>query len=386
MAHRLLFGQLREQAGDDVGGGGGAGERRPSPAEVNASLNRQRLSRIQQISNTADGRRAREMSDVDGERVTGRFAGGELDESPEAREAAAAREEDLAAQALQEQRERDEQAAELEQEEGAARRLQGEGADDDGEPRGAARTDADEDDGAEERVIDGVRYYRTMVTGTEKWLTLKELREGVARGIATEETLQRAQAALASASQTRVTPKEPEVEVPDEKDLENIILSANMGDEEAVRKLATIVRSGRSGPKPEDLSRMVSQQIATQREVDRAEASVQDLLGDERLAPMFRVNLAGFAREKPNTRIQDAYKSVAEKMRKDFAPMLTTPEGRPRAPVTKVDRKRQIVVPPRSAGRQPARQDEDHEVPVGDQIDAIARSRGQVRAHRIRRS
>jgi len=364
------------------GGGGGEDAARPDPEAVRQARNNHRLSRMEEIARSEDARRAPEMMDVDGERVTGRFQNGEFDDSPEA----------LARQAELEQAARDEEAERLEEEEAEraeARRLQGEGAAED-PPESAGGETQDE---ADEKVVDGVRYYRCIVAGQERWLTLKQLRESAAATNQAEETLQRAQEALRSASQAELTPKEAPVEV-DDSDLENIILSASMGDEEAVKKLVSVIKRPAGIPQA-DVSRLVTQQIATQRVVDRAEATQEDLLSNELLAPIFRQRLRTFADAKPTTRIEDAYKAVGDQMRKDFAPMLANSgqrvsarPGVPRQnpPGSKADRKRTIVNPPQSAGRQPARQDEDREVPVSEQIDAIARARGQQRAHRIRRS
>lgn len=389
---RNLFIRLLEQAGDD--GAAGGGERRPSPAEINAARNAERLARINQIGQVADGRRARDMSDVDGERVTGKFANGELEGTEGDRLRQGELDADAAEQARLEQDERNRQAAELEEQD-EARRLQAEGGLETGDggetlPPGSQADDRQGEE-ADEKVVDGVRYYRAIVAGQERWLTLKEMRAGVANGIATEETLRRAQEALASASQSPPTPKAGEDEGLSESDLENVILSASMGDEEAVRKLASELRRRPKGTDPKDVSRLVAQQIATQREVDRAETAQADLLGNDTLAPIFRMRLGAFANERPNTKIGDAYKAVGEQMRKDFAPMLSRAApngGNPGSTkhLSKQDRKRTIVTPPQSAGRQPPREDADREVPIGEQIDAIARSRGQQRAYRIRRS
>jgi hypothetical protein len=388
MVRNFFFRRYRERAGDE---GAGGGEQRPSPAEINARANRARLERINAIGEVADGRRAADMSDVDGERVTGRFADGELDESEGARLRQAEIDADATEEARLRQAERDREAEDLESRSDEARRLQEEG----GESRGQGDDSTGQGDSgeeADEKIVDGVRYYRTIVAGAEKWLTLKELRAGVSNGLTTEETLRRAQEALASASQSPPTPKADPDEGLSESDLENVILSASMGDEEAVKKLASELRRRPKGTDPKDVSRLVAQQIATQREVDRAEQAQADFLGNDTLAPIFRMRLTAFAQEKPNTKIGDAYKSVGEQMRRDFAPMLSraTPNGGANPGSTKhlskQDRKRTIVSPPQSAGRQPRREDEDREVPLGEQIDAIARSRGQQRAYRVRRS
>lgn len=373
LKHRLLE-QIR-----DGGEGAEGAARRSNPADINAQGNRDRLSRMEEISRTVDGRRSSELNDVDGERVIGRFQDGEFDDSEEARERAALLEDEQAEAALQEQRERAEAA-----------RLQSEGAGSEAGDGGAPHSEDgrttqshDAPEAGDERTVDGVKYYLTIVNGQERWLTMRQLREQAARSTQTEETLQRAEEALQQATQAALTPKATPAELPDERELENIILSASMGDEEAVRKLATIVRSRPTGANPQDVSRLVSQQIATQREVDRAESAQADFLGNDLLAPIFRQRLTQFAQERPKTKIADAYKTVGDQMRKDFAKMLQPGVGQP---ASKLERKRGIVNPPVSAGRQQLRQDDDREVPVADQIDAIAKSRGQERAHRVRRS
>jgi len=396
-----LFPRFREQTRE-----GDGGAPRPTPAEVNDQVNRGRLSRIEQIASTTDGQRAEDLTDVEGDgrgnlRTAGRFAGGEFDDSPAARERRAAREDELARQAIDEQEERAREAERLEaeearrlQEEGGTRETPGEGSPGEGEPPpGGTRGD----DGAEERLIDGVRYYRTIVAGEERWLTLKELREGVARGMATEDTLRRAQEALASASHAQPTPKGAPAEL-DDKELENIVLSAGMGDEEAVRKLVSVIKARTPAVNPQEVSRLVSQQIATQRAVEDAEYAQRDILEDARLAPEFRRQLGDLARTEPTLTIGAAYERVGAKMRKDFEVLLKArfqngggrpiPGQRPpaRPPANKAEAKRTLSQPPSSAGRQPPREAEDREVPVSEQIDAIARGRGQDRAHRIRRS
>jgi len=368
------------------------------------SGNRARVNRLAEIGRTADARRANQLLDVDGERTTGRFAGGEFDNTPEAREAAAARAEEEAAQAL-----RDAQELGDEAERARARALQTEGASDKGETEGGARTDNGtarsarpsaepppaDDEEADSQVIDGKRYYKVIVEGEEKWLTMRELRESVGRGIATEETLQRAQEALRSATQGAPASKPAPPEL-DDAELEKVILLANMGDEEAVRTLVTVLKNRPNGPSAEDIDRLVnqrvSQQIATQRAVDEAEDEQADILGNPNLEPEFRRRLNVYAKANPKKRIQDAFKAVGDKMRQDFAAMLPIDDGRGNrrpnpAHLTKEQRKRTAYTPPpQAAGKRPQEREAEGEVPVGDTIDAIARSRGQARAHRVRMS
>ena len=142
MALDLIGRRFREQNRGEGGDGGAGGENREPPSAVNARGNARRLAMIEQVGRTADGKRADELQDTDGREVTGRFDGGSFDDSPEAREKAALREEDEAEQARQEQADRARRAEELEaDEERRARELQEEGAGE-GAQRGRVAKDA----------------------------------------------------------------------------------------------------------------------------------------------------------------------------------------------------------------------------------------------------
>lgn len=360
------LGRAYREADPDADGG-----TRPSPAQVNQEGNRRRLSRIEEIARGAEANRARNLEDVEGENATGRFQGGELDDSPEARERAAELEEQAAEDALAEQT----RAAQ------EAERLQGEGADEEAAAAGRSGDDQAAQSG-DEKLINGVKHYLTIINGQERWMTLKQLREHATQSGDAERALQQAQEALQRSTDAslRAQPGEEEAE-PDEAELENVVLSAVMGDGEAVKKLVSALKRRSPGISTAEVSRQVSQQLATQRALDTAEAAEAAILGNPTLAPIFRMRLNEFAREKPNTKIEDAYKAVGQGMRKDFAPMLANAPGS--APSKEV-RKRSIVLPPGGAQRQPLAQDPDREVPVSSTIDEIAKSRGQDRAIRRR--
>jgi hypothetical protein len=294
---RSLFGnnwyRLLHAAGGEGEDGGG-----PTPAEVNAEGNQRRLDRIAAIGRTADAQRAHQMRDANGEEDGGEFAGGEFADDPQAQAAARARQTEL-----EEQEARD---AEEEAEQAEARRLQAEGAGMDPEGEGTSRTPPEDDPAADEKVVGGVRYYKNIIGGQERWMTLAQMREAAQISANAEETLRRAQDALRSAAQAEVTPKGPPAEDLSEQDLENIVISAATGDEEAVKKLVSVIRHRPQGPSPQDISRQVTQQIATQREVDRSEKANEDVLGNEKLAPEFRRRLSELGKQNPKMRIYDA--------------------------------------------------------------------------------
>ena len=375
-----LFGRkYREQNRGEGGEGGGADPaRRPTPAEINQNRNNARLAMIERVGNTADGKRADQLQDTDGQKITGRFQNGEFDDSPEARERAQEQADAEERQAREEQEERARAAEEEEDTDAArARRLQEEGGEDPPARRQSAREEPAQEAG-DEKVVDGVKYYLTIVDGSEKWLTLKQLREHASVVINTEETLQRAQDALQRSSQAAPSPKDEPAEI-SQADLETLILSASVGEDEAVRKLASILATRPKGVDTQAIGRQVAQQIATQRAIDDAEDEQQDFLGNAVLAPIFRQRLTEFAAKKPKTPIKQAYQAVGEEMKKDFAAMLTTRKD-PLA--DKAQRKRTIVTPPEGVARQRTREENDQEPSVSSDIDAIAKQRGQMRAHR----
>ena len=377
----------RYQAPEDDGGGSGGESNAPAPrvkktaAQLNAERNAERLARIEEIGSEVDGRRAHEMNDVDGESVTGRFQDGAFDDSPEAREERAAQEEAEAEQALREQTEAAEHAeAETR---GEARRLQAEGAPE----RTEARTEATETDTetstdtADEKLINGERHYLQVINGQERWMTLKQIRDLASKSAAADETLQRATDALQRASTAALTPKEEPAEDLTDEDLENIVLSASTGDTEAVKKLVSAIKRKPSEVTPSDVSRQITQHLQTERAIDEGKRAADDILSNRSLEPLFRMKLAELGKKEPTLLIQTAYERIAKEMRVEFAPMLK----KPGQPATKVERKREIVNPPQTAGRQPQAARDDVEEPMSAQIDRIAKGRGQERAYRMGR-
>jgi len=353
-------------------------EARRKAAEINQNQNRRRLSRIEEIARSADGRRSGDLEDTDGETATGRFAEGELDDSPEARERAAEIADREAEEALEEER----IAAERQRaEEAEARRLQAEGAED--EDQGGTRRQAREEpedrrsEPGDEKVVDGVTYYLTIVNGKEKWLTLKELRTAASKTEAVEVALQRANDAVKQATQLALQPKDTPSEIPD-GELEEVIASAALGDSDAVKRLASAIKS-RPSTTPVDVSRQVSEQLATQRAIDQAEREQAEILQHASLGRYFRMRLGQLARDEPDLQIIDAYRKIGREIRAEFAPMLKAPREEP----SKAERKRSLVDRPRAAARAARVEPEDDEEESPSAIaDRMAKARGQQRAIR----
>lgn len=347
-------------ANDDEGDGGN----RINPTEVNQRQNRARVDRMAAIADRVDGARAEDMDDIEGDEVTGRFRGGELDNSPEAVERRAAEEDEEARQALEDEAER-QRAADL----------QAEGAGDADDAPG----DRAGDDAPEEKLINGVKHYLLVINGKEKWLTFPQLRAQAQKVESADEALQRANDAVKKATQLALAPREApsDEDEGNDVDVESVLSSAVMGDREAIKSLATLLK--RKPSKTLDVSREVANAIATRSAVIEAEAQQKDIFSVPALVPIFRARLQAVANEEPDLQIQAAYKKAGEIVRKEFAPML---KNAPQRELSKAERKRTLVNPPVQAARQAQRDDESGEENPTSVIDQIAKSRGQARAIR----
>lgn len=347
-------------------------------AAANGARNSEQLSRREEIARSADGRRARDLEDTDGAGGTGRFADGEFDDSPEARERAAEQADREAEEALEE--ERIAAARAIADEEQRARDLQAEGADADGDrggDRGGEREQLNQ--AGDEKTVGGVKYYLTIVNGKEKWLTLEQLRGAAQKTDAVEVALQRANDAVKQATQLALQPKDTPSELSD-GELEEVIASAALGDSDAVKKLVSAIKARPSTQTPVDVSRQVSEQLATQRAIDTAEREQADILKHASLGRFFRMRLGQLAHDEPDLQIIDAYRKIGREIRQEFAPML---KGVAAADLGKAERKRSLVNPPRAASRATRTEDDDDQEESPSAIaDRMAKARGQQRAVR----
>jgi hypothetical protein len=332
---------------------------RENPAEVNRRQNTSRVDRMRQIADRVDGARSDDLEDFDGTNITGKFADGEFDDSPEAREAAALREEEAARVELEEQTAR-----------AAAAELQGEGV---GDVEAAA---GDGGDAPEEKLINGVKHYLVVTPKGEKWLTFPQLKALAQKVESADEALQRANDAVRNATQLALAPREEPNDDGDSTDVESILNSAVMGDRDAIKQLASLLKARPS--KTPDVSREVAQAIATRSAVQQAEAEQRDIFEVDALVPIFKARLTQIAKDEPNLTIQTAYAKAGKIVRQEFAPMLKTVSR----PLTKQERKRTLVNPPAAAARQAGRADEEGEESPTSVIDQIAKARGQNRAIR----
>ena len=348
-------------------------EGRRRAAAANGARNEEQLTRREQIARNMDARRSGDLEDTDGATSTGRFAEGEFDNSPEARERAAEIADREAEEALEREREEQERAL----------ALQTEGGGDPDAPLAKGRPAAREgDQEGDRKVVDGVEYFLTIVSGNAKWLTLEQLRAAAQKSAAADETLQRANDALKQATQLALSPRDTPSEI-SEAELEEVIASANLGDSDAVKKLAAAIKARPSTP-PVDVARQVEQQLATQRAIDQAEREQAEILQHASLSKVFRLRLKQVAQEQPDLQIVEAYRKIGREIRQDFGSLLEGNGVRGNSPpLPKAERKRTLVTPPRPAARTSrVEEDDELEESPGAIADRMAKARGQQRAIR----
>jgi hypothetical protein len=301
--------------------------------EANSKRNNERLSRIEAIADTNDEGRS---SDFEEEALV-------IKDDSEDREARAAAE--------------DEEAKEY------AKKLQTEGAE-------------EEDDKAEEsdtKVTNGVTYYRQIVNGTEKWQSLDEIRRTASKVESGDEYLRLASESVRNASRLALS-KQDETSRVEEDDLAEILRAAVLGDDDAIKKLASAIKTRPSEVTP-DVVRQIDQRLSFRTELAQLESKSSDLLEDKYMGRLFRDRLNELKAENPNMQLSEAYTSIDKELRTAFP-------ARARAKTTdKLERKRTLVNVPTSAARQQVDpEDEEGEEDVQSVINGMAIKRGQAQA------
>lgn len=294
--------------------------------EANERFINERTARLNAIADSHDEQLSDQLEETDGDMVI-------KDDSDE-REAAAAREE----------QESQDYAKQL-QEEGAA-----------------------EEEG-DSKVINGETYYLQIVNGKEKWQTLKQIRETAQKVEAADEYLQTASEAVRNAS--RLNPPQGEISRVEEDDLEQTLSSAVMGDEQAIKKLASVLKARPSAVTP-DVLQQIDQRLSLRTELAQLESEQRDILGDPMLGRLFKVRLNELKESAPQTKLSDAYKSIGREIREAF------PEKFKANPLqAKLERKKTLVNVPSASQRQATEQDDEGEEDVSSVIEQMAKARHQ---------
>lgn len=340
-----------------------AAERLEKARKANEARNQSRLERLSAIADGNDAAGTAEMQDVDGGNLIMKDP-----PSPEDREAAAAREEEESQRFLAEQE---------------AKALQTEGAEpvradsevDDAEP---AKEPVEDKSPADVKVVNGVTHYLTVINGKEKWLTLEQLRVAAQKVESADEYLASAAASVRNSS--RLTPsQQDESSRVDDVDLEKMLSSAVMGDEEAIKKLAAAIKARPSAVTP-DVLQQFDERWSFRRAAEWFEETYADELNDPFLKRLMYERDAELAKEDPHLPYKQRLKKAGDEVRTWMQKKSGAGPVRAAASPNKLERKKVLVNVPSAAARQAAPEDEDAEESVEDVIAKMAKARGQSRA------
>lgn len=334
--------------------------------KANEARNQSRLERLSAIADGADQAHAGEMKDT---------PSGDLvlkgPDNPEEREAAAAQEE------LDAERYLAEQQAKALQEEGAASEEEAIDASEERKEQAVAT----KDDAQDVKVINGVTHYLTVINGKEKWLTLAQLRTTAQKVESADEYLAAASASVRNSARLALSP-EDETDKVEEVDLEKTLSSAVLGDQEAIKKLASVIKEAREAKaKPSGVTPDVLQQIDERWSFRRAaewfDEEYADLLTDPNLKRLVYERDSELAKATPTMPYRQRLKAAGDEIRgwkQKLSGVRVVPSK------DKSDRKKELVNVPSASARQTPVVDEEAEESVEDVIGKMAKARGQARA------
>jgi hypothetical protein len=337
--------------------------------EANESRNRSRTERLSEIADNNEAMRADEMVDTDDGNL-------KMKANPEEEaEAAAAKEDEESERALAEL-----QAKALQEEGVDKSEVRAEESAEEEVPQDKKTTPADM------KVVNGETYYLTVINGKEKWLTLPQLRATAQKVESADEYLSAAAEAVRNAARLDLSSKkEDEPSKVEKVDLEKILRSVAMGDEEAIRTLASVVQGLQEArAKPSEVTPDVLQQIDERWSFRRAaewfEETYSDLLADPFLKKLVYERDAELANDSPTLPYKQRLKTAGDEIRGWIAKRTGATGVKASASEAKADRKKTIVNMPGAAARQAPPADEEAEESTADVIEKMAKARGQARA------
>lgn len=294
--------------------------------EANERVINERTARLNAIADSHDEVLSDQLEEIDGDTV--------IKDDSDDREAAAAREE--------------------EESKAYAKQLQEEGAD---------------QDEVDTKVINGETYYLQIVNGKEKWQKLKHIREAAQKVESADEYLQTASEAARNAA--RLVPSQDESSRVDDEDLERTLSSAIMGNEAAIKQLASVLKARPSAVTP-DVLQQIDQRLALRTELAQLESEQQDILQDPYLSKLFKMRLNELKETAPQTKLNEAYKSIGKELRSAF------PEKFKQNPLqAKLERKKTLVNTPSASQRQATESEDEGEEDVSSVIEQMAKARHQ---------
>ena len=347
--------------------------------EANESRNRSRVDRLSEIADNNEKVRAGEMVETDEGNL--KLKDSMSDEAR--REAEAAHEAEEAERALAEM-----QARELQEEGSQELSVTTELIEEDGS-RGKQVDEQDDKEGeptsSDVKVVNGETYYLTVVNGNEKWLTLSQLRTAAQKVESADQYLAAAAESVRNASRLDLSKKRDEPSKVEDVDLEKTLSSAVMGDQEAIKKLASVfkdlkeVRAQPSEVTP-DVLQQIDERWSFRRAAEWFDEEYQDLLTDPFLKDLVYKRDSELANAQPKMPYKQRLKTAGDEIRGWIQKRTGASEVKVAPSEAKADRKKTLVNVPSAAARQTPVNDEEAEESVEQVIQQMAKARGQARA------
>lgn len=233
------------------------------------------------------------------------------------------------------------------------------------------------------KVTNGVTYYRLVINGREKWLTLAELRTTASKVESGDEYLRTAKEAARTVIE-QVPSQVDEPAGPNKDRARELIANAMMGDQEAIDELAGFISAKSSSP--EDVLRAVDERVDGRLTFRDAVKEFNRDYARELKIPVVKKFIEDrdeeLARLHPTMSFAERLKMAGDEGRAMWRESLQVAgavEGASRIE-EKRQRKAQVRVPQAASGRPSADlTDDEGDESYSDSIGSMAKARGQAR-------
>jgi len=340
--------------------------------EVNEERNKSRTSRLSEIADNNEKMREAEMVDTPEGDLR-------MKEEPteEEKEATAEKESADAERALAELQAKQLQEEGVEPSEETAE-VEAKGQGEDSDTKGTSN---------DVKVVNGETYYLTVVNGNEKWLTLTQLRAVAQKVESADQYLAAAAESVRNAARLDLssTKQKDEPSKVDDVDLEKTLRSVAMGDEEAIKTLASAIKGlqqakAKLSEVTPDVLQQIDERWSFRRAAEWFEEQYQDILSDPHLKKLVYDRDAELFKQSPDMPYRQRMKTAGDEIRGWIQKRTGTGPVKATASETKAEKKKTLVNVPAAAARQEPLRDEEAEESVEDVIQKMARARGQGRA------
>ena len=228
------------------------------------------------------------------------------------------------------------------------------------------------------KVTNGETYYRLIVNGQERWLTLQQLRENASKVSAADEYLRSAKELVKNNLSAHPSHRDDAVN-PDRGRVRELLNRAIMGEQEAIDELAQAIERPSATA---DVARLVDERVdgrLTFREaVNWFDKEYQNELSDPRLKEYMVWKDSQLAQSNPDMDFKDRLRTVGEEARA-LRGRPAAPPADPQRRADKEQRKASVRAIPVAGGRQADEADEDENETYESSIAKMAASRGQAR-------